>query len=85
MSDMDTSEGPGIELDLRRLPPPEPLLRIHEALLDLPPRGRLIAHTPRRPGPLLDWLPANGYSWRLREHPSGEATVWIACDGQPRN
>lgn len=69
-----------LELDLRALPPPIPLFRIHEALVDLPVGRVLVAHTPCRPDPLLDWLPANGYAYRVAVHEAGDATVRIVRD-----
>lgn len=64
-------------LDVRDLPAPEPMVRIHEALSALPANGQLIAHTPLRPQPLLDWLSREGFRWRVVEHRDGAATVWI--------
>ena len=64
-------------LDVRDLPAPEPMQRIHEALLELPANGQLLAHTPMRPAPLLDWLSRHGFAWRVSEHADGAATVWI--------
>lgn len=71
-------------LDLRDLPPPQPLFRIHEALLDLAVDAVLLAHTPCRPEPLLEWLSGNGWAYRVEEHPGGAASVWIARDGAAR-
>lgn len=47
-------------LDLRELPPPEPLQRALEAVAQLAPGGRLAIRTRFRPAHLLDQLDARG-------------------------
>jgi uncharacterized protein (DUF2249 family) len=54
-----------VDLDLRDLPPPEPMHRILEALEQLPPGGCLFALTPLYPAPLLSLLLADGYAFRV--------------------
>lgn len=66
-----------IELDLRHLPPPEPLIRILDALASLPVGRRLCAYTPCRPQPLLDTLDARGFAWEVEVAPGGDACVLI--------
>ncbi|MBX3690657.1 DUF2249 domain-containing protein [Dokdonella sp.] len=64
-------------LDLRDLPPPEPLNRIVEALRSLAPGHRLDALTPFPPMPLLPILQRQGFAWRIDELPTGHARVSI--------
>ena len=58
-----------VSLDVRALPPPEPLERILEALDRLPEGGRLRVWHRREPFPLYDLLRRMGYAWET----SGEA------------
>lgn len=64
-------------LDLRHLPPPEPMQRILEALDALPPGACLHALTPHRPGPLLPVLEQQGYAWRLDDLDDGGARIAV--------
>ena len=52
-------------LDVRSLPPPEPLERVLDALADLPADGPLWVLHLREPFPLYDMLRTMGYSWRV--------------------
>lgn len=65
-----------LHLDLRDLPPPLPMQRVLEALAGPLPRGRLTAHTPCWPAPLIDRLRSEGYAVEGRIEPDGSA--WIA-------
>jgi len=69
-----------IELDLRHLPAPEPMLRILDALADLVAGQVLIALTPCRPQPLLDRLALLGYRAEVVVAAGGDAQVRIALD-----
>lgn len=64
-------------LDLRHLPPPEPLHRILNALNALAPDAHLVALTPHRPEPLLPVLAQWGYAWRIDELDGGGARIAI--------
>jgi uncharacterized protein (DUF2249 family) len=64
-------------LDLRHLPPPEPMQRILDALEVLPPGACLHALTPHRPGPLLPMLEQQGYAWRLDDLDGGGARIAV--------
>lgn len=66
-----------IHLDLRALPPPQPMQRILDALADLAPGQRLEALTPLRPLPLLPMLAAQGFSWQLFDLDDGQAQITI--------
>jgi len=62
---------PAIELDARRLEPPQPMMRILEALEDLAPDGELRARTDRRPMHLYPMLTARGFNGQTEEQPDG--------------
>lgn len=64
-------------LDLRHLPPPEPMQRILDALDALPAGARLDALTPHRPEPLLPTLAQWGFTWRIEPLPGGGAHIAI--------
>ena len=64
-------------LDLRHLPPPEPMQRILDALEGLPAHARLEALTPQRPEPLLPVLAQWGYAWRIEALDGGAARISI--------
>lgn len=66
-----------IELDLRHLPPPEPLLRILDALDHLGIGQCLCAWTPCRPYPLLEMLDARHLRYEIDEAPGGGARIRI--------
>lgn len=51
------------QLDLTGLEPPEPLQRVLDALVDLPPDDRLHVLLRREPFPLYAMLQAMGYEW----------------------
>lgn len=61
-----------IHLDLRNLPPPEPMERILDAVLALQPGERIEALTPFWPAPLLPILEQQGCTWRREPGPSGD-------------
>ncbi|KLJ02038.1 DUF2249 domain-containing protein [Luteimonas sp. FCS-9] len=66
-----------IRLDLRHLPPPEPMERILDALSTLAPGQWLDASTPMRPLPLWSLLGRDGFAWRLLEDAPGHARMAI--------
>lgn len=68
-------------LDLRGLPPPEPMEQILQRLHLLPPGERLVALTPVKPLPLLPLLEQLGFACHMRELASGGACVTI-CHAQ---
>lgn len=53
-------------LDVRRLPPPEPLELILDTLTDMPKDERLWVVHGREPFPLYDLLRRLGYDWQTR-------------------
>ena len=78
--DAESARIEAIELDLRQLPAPEPMVRILDALDDLAAGQMLVARTPCRPQPLLDRLARLGYRCDVLVEPSGEAIVSITLD-----
>jgi uncharacterized protein (DUF2249 family) len=66
-----------IELDVRGLEPPQPMVRILESLAALPPATTLGARTDRRPLHLLAELTARGYLHRSEEQPDGSFVTHI--------
>ena len=61
-------------LDLRGLPPPEPLVRALEAAEKLPAGGEVVVLTERRPAHLLPILHERGLTVSARELPDGHET-----------
>lgn len=68
-------------LDLRGLPPPEPMEQILHHLHTLPPGERLVALTPMKPLPLLPLLQQLGFVCEMHEMASGGACVTL-CRAQ---
>lgn len=66
-----------LRIDARRLEPPQPMVRILEALQQLPQGGTLEAHTDRKPIHLLPLLEARGYSARNEVQPDGSCLTII--------
>lgn len=57
---------PRVELDVRGLPPPEPMVRILETLSSVPPGGLLFVHHHREPVLLYDKLKEKGFEAATR-------------------
>ncbi|MDP0501529.1 MAG: DUF2249 domain-containing protein [Verrucomicrobiota bacterium JB022] len=64
-------------LDLRRLPPPEPMQRTLETFASLPPGGCLVVHLPHRPRPLLEQLEARGIAWEEDPQADGSCQIYL--------
>jgi len=60
-----------VEVDARGLEPPQPLVKILEALASLVDSGRLNARTDRRPMHLYAQLEDRGYTAETQEQPDG--------------
>jgi len=60
-----------LTLDLRGLEPPQPMVRILEAVENLPPDVELHARTDRRPVHLLAQLHQRGLVVESEPHPDG--------------
>jgi uncharacterized protein (DUF2249 family) len=70
-------DGARIELDLRHLPSPEPMLRALAAADALQPGQSVHVLTPLLPIPLLDALASRGLHTSAVTLPGGTARVWI--------
>ncbi|MEN1925889.1 DUF2249 domain-containing protein [Luteimonas sp. MJ293] len=66
-----------LHLDLRHLPPPEPMERILDAVTALAPGESIDALTPCWPAPLLPILEAQGCAWRREPAADGHARILI--------
>jgi uncharacterized protein (DUF2249 family) len=66
-----------VELDVRQLAPPEPLMRILEALNTLPEKGLLLVHHHREPMLLYDKLRERGFGWQVERRGENEYIVRI--------
>lgn len=67
-----------IVLDVRGLEPPEPLVRVMDALETLPPGDRLRMVHDREPYPLYGMLQEDGYQYRTETFADGrfEIVIW---------
>ncbi len=68
---------PLIEVDARGLEPPQPMVRILEALSALPGEATLRAHTDRRPLHLFPLLAERGFQAESEEHSDGSFITHI--------
>ena len=66
-----------VHLDVRGLEPPEPLVRILEALTQLPAGTELEARTDRRPMHLYAQLRRRGFTGESAEEPDGSHVTRI--------
>ncbi len=69
-----------VELDVRHLPAPEPMVRILEAMSELGEGCTLLARTPCNPVPLLRHLHSRGYRTQVSVAAAGDACVYIFAD-----
>jgi len=70
-------------LDVRRLEPPEPMLRVLEALDRLPPGARLVVHHDRRPVFLYPQLEGRGFAHETDEPEPGLVRIVIRRRAHP--
>ena len=64
-------------LDNRGLEPPEPMVRIFEALKNMPPGDQLQALMDREPILIYSELERRGFAWQFEnDGPSQVLTVW---------
>jgi len=68
-----------VELDARGLEPPQPMVKILEALAALPEGGELRAHTDRRPIHLYSHLEERRFSGDSKEQNDGSFITHIRC------
>ncbi|WP_374361451.1 DUF2249 domain-containing protein [Pseudoduganella danionis] len=81
-----TSEVPNeVQIDVSGLEPPEPMVRVLEALDLLADDGRLRVLIDRQPVPLYQVLQRNGYSHLTTARPDGlyEVLIWITGSASP--
>ncbi len=67
-----------LEVDARGLEPPQPLVKILEALSALPAGAELRAHTDRRPMHLYAQLEARGFEGETEEQPDGTFVTYVS-------
>ncbi|HYG33968.1 MAG TPA: DUF2249 domain-containing protein [Clostridia bacterium] len=68
---------PVVEVDCRGLEPPQPLVKILEALTTLPSGARLRARTDRRPMHLYAQLEERGFTGESQEQPDGSFVTHV--------
>ena len=68
---------PVLEIDARGLEPPQPLVKILEALAALPEGARLRARTDRRPMHLFDQLEQRGFVGETEEQKDGSFVTHV--------
>jgi len=70
---------PDVVIDVRGMEPPEPMVKVLEALDLLPPAGRLQVLIDRQPVPLYQVLQRNGYSHLTSPGEAGgyQVLIWI--------
>ena len=76
-----------LHLDLRNLPPPEPMERILDAVQSLRPGDSIEALTPFWPAPLLPILESQGCAWRRTPSASGNyarITIFLREDASQK-
>jgi tRNA 2-thiouridine synthesizing protein A len=76
----DENTAPAVVLDNRGLEPPQPMLRILEALENLPDDAMLLAINEREPLFLYPELAARGYWYGTTPHPDGSFHITIGRD-----
>ena len=69
-------------IDARGWDPPEPMVRVLEALDALPRRSKIVVLLDREPRPLFRILKFQGFDYRSGPVPAGhfEVTIWRAAD-----
>ena len=77
-SDRAISEGAPVEIDARGLEPPQPMVKILEALTSLPPGACLDARTDRRPLHLYTHLENRGFTAETKELSDGSFLTHIS-------
>lgn len=68
-----------VDVDARGLEPPQPLVKILEALAALPAGAELRAHTDRKPMHLLAELEERGLNYKTEEQTDGSHLTHIYC------
>jgi hypothetical protein len=68
----------GLHIDVRNLPPPQPMIAILGQIDQRNQHGPLIVHHDREPIYLYPELVERGWSWRLVEGKSGEIRLLLS-------
>jgi uncharacterized protein (DUF2249 family) len=71
------SATPTVEVDARRLEPPQPMIKILEAVETLPEGAELLARTDRRPIHLYPHLEERGFTAETKEQSDGSCLTHI--------
>jgi TusA-related sulfurtransferase len=66
-----------IQLDARGLEPPQPMVKILEAIATLPPDATLAAHTDRQPMLLYPMLEQRGFAYETIKQSDGSHLTHI--------
>jgi uncharacterized protein (DUF2249 family) len=74
---IEESERAAVELDLRELAPPEPMVRILEVLESLSSGEKLVAFTPFYPENLLPLLKERGFQWEIERERGQSCRITI--------
>jgi uncharacterized protein (DUF2249 family) len=69
---------PPVEMDVRGLEPPQPMVQILQKLVDLGPGAQLLVRHHREPVLLYDKLALRGYSARCTKRDDGDYIIHIA-------
>jgi uncharacterized protein (DUF2249 family) len=69
---------PPVEMDVRGLEPPQPMIEILEKLVELGPGAQLVVRHHREPVLLYEKLALRGYAARTQKIADGDYRVWIA-------
>ena len=77
LSEANVRRADVVEVDARGLELPQPMVRILEALADLPEGAELRAHTDRRPMHLYPQLEQRGFRGQSEEQPDGSFVTCI--------
>ena len=70
-------ENPLIQLDARGLEPPQPMMKILEAVTALPTDATLVAHTDRQPLLLYPLLEQRGFTYETTTQSDGSHVTQI--------
>jgi TusA-related sulfurtransferase len=70
-------ETPLIQLDARGLEPPQPMMKILEAVATLPAGAALVAHTDRQPLLLYPLLEQRGFTYETTTQSDGSHVTHI--------
>lgn len=66
-----------IQLDARGLEPPQPMMKILEAIATLPEKAMLVAHTDRQPLLLYPMLEQRGFTYETNSQTDGSHLTHI--------